>query len=163
MKTLIVVDMQNDFIYGSLGSKETQAIVSNVNNKIRMWPKEDTLYFTRDTHNFNYINTLEGQMLPVPHCIKESGGWCIIDELLPYTEKAMVINKETFGYQKWYTHHDITNSDEIHICGVCTDICVVSNALALRMFYPNKKIVFIGDKTKKEDELCKILYKKTQK
>ena len=141
MKTLIVIDMQNDFINGSLGTKEAQAIVPNVAEKLRLWPIQDKLYFTRDTHGFNYKNTLEGKMLPTVHCIKNSGGWCIIDELLPYAENARVIDKETFGYRMWYNGYELDKSDEIHLCGVCTDICVVSNALALRMFYPNTKIV----------------------
>ena len=140
-KTLIVIDMQNDFIDGSLGSKEAQAIVPNVTEKLRLWSINDAVYFTRDTHGFNYKNTLEGKMLPISHCIKDSAGWCIVDELLPYAAKAKVIDKETFGYKNWGIHHDLRDSDEIHLCGVCTDICVISNALAIRMFYPNKKIV----------------------
>lgn len=139
MKTLIVIDMQNDFISGPLGTPEAQVIVPNVVNKVRMWLKSDVLYFTRDTHTFNYKNTLEGKMLPIQHCIKDSGGWCIIDELLPYTHGS-VINKETFGWENWRAFHGLDECDEIHICGVCTDICVISNALALRMFYPNKNI-----------------------
>jgi nicotinamidase-related amidase len=139
-KILIVVDMQNDFVTGALGSPEARAIVPNIVNKLKYWPMANgKVYFTRDTHYFNYLNTLEGKKLPVQHCIKESAGWCIIDELLPYTDKAKLVNKETFGYSHWTT--EFPNDElEFELCGVCTDICVVSNALALRMFYPNAKI-----------------------
>lgn len=147
MKALIVVDMQNDFVSGALGSAEAQAIVPNVVEKVRTWDKEDLLFFTRDTHYYDYMNTLEGQYLPVPHCFKESGGWCIIDELIPYAHSeeaggAVVIDKYTFGYKGWAKIiPSLTYVDEIHLCGLCTDICVVSNALVLRMLYPETKIV----------------------
>lgn len=140
-KILIVVDMQNDFITGELGTPEAQAIVPNVVEKVRNWPTTNGIvYFTRDTHNFNYWNTLEGKKLPIQHCIKNSAGWCIINELLRYTENAEVIDKTTFGYNSWVIEFGSNEEVEFELCGVCTDICVVSNALALRMFYPNTKI-----------------------
>lgn len=147
MKALIVIDMQNDFVSGALGSAEAQAIVPNVVEKVRAWDKEDLLFFTRDTHYYDYMKTLEGHYLPVPHCFKESGGWCIVDELLPYAHSedqggAVVIDKYTFGYKGWTSiTPTLTYVDEIHLCGLCTDICVVSNALVLRMLYPETKIV----------------------
>jgi nicotinamidase-related amidase len=140
MKALIVIDMQNDFVDGALGSAEAQAIVPNVVEKVRTWPMEDCLAFTRDTHYDHYMTTLEGQLLPVPHCIKDTDGWQIIDELLPYAEESDVIDKETFGYEFW-ANTRLEECDEIHLCGLCTDICVVSNALALRMFYPDMPII----------------------
>lgn len=141
MKVLIVIDMQNDFVHGALGTAEAQAIVPNVVNKLKYWPiASGKVYFTRDTHDFNYMNTLEGKNLPVQHCVKESAGWCVIDELLPYAAKAKVVDKTTFGYCSWNMEFCSYKEIEFELCGVCTDICVISNALALRMFYPNAKI-----------------------
>ncbi len=136
-KVLIVIDMQNDFIYGSLGSDEARAIVERTAEKIRNF--EGRVIFTRDTHYSDYMKTLEGEYLPVEHCIFETEGWQIIPEL--DTTNATVIDKITFGYKDWQELFGKDGSDiEFELCGVCTDICVLSNALALRMFYPNLKI-----------------------
>ena len=139
-KILIVVDMQNDFVNGSLGSPEAQAIVRKVAEKVATWEPND-LYFTRDTHYPGYLNeTLEGKYLPVEHCIKGTEGWQIIDILRPYIEEdSQLIDKETFGFEGW-AHMYFGSEFEFELCGLCTDICVVSNALALRMFYPDAKI-----------------------
>ena len=146
-KILIVVDMQNDFIHGVLGSTEAQAIVPNVAEKVKNWDGE--LLFTRDTHYENYMNTLEGQKLPVPHCIYETAGWQIIDELTSFIKHNYnIIDKHTFGFEYWKHEvldryvNDIESLSELDITliGVCTDICVISNALALRMYFPNTKI-----------------------
>lgn len=138
-KILIVVDMQRDFVDGSLGSPEAQAIVPNVVNKISNYKYED-IYFTRDTHQPDYMNTLEGRYLPVSHCIKNTEGWKIIPELKPLSLECNVINKETFGFEGWANMYFGPEEVEFELCGLCTDICVVSNALALRMFYPDAKI-----------------------
>lgn len=144
-KVLIVIDMQNDFVTGTLGSPEAQAIVPNVVEKVKNWDGE--MYFTRDTHFDNYLSSLEGQKLPVPHCIVDTKGWHIIDELHDYacnrTQGPVckkIIDKYTFGYEDWCRHFAGAEELEFELCGLCTDICVVSNALALRMFYPNAKI-----------------------
>ena len=139
-KILIVVDMQNDFVDGALGSAEAQAIVPNVVEKVRTWDPND-LYFTRDTHYPGYLDeTLEGKYLPVEHCIRHTDGWQIIDELLPYVEEdSQLIDKNTFGFEGW-AHMYFGPAIEFELIGLCTDICVVSNALALRMFYPDVKI-----------------------
>lgn len=139
-KILIVVDMQNDFVNGALGSAEAQAIVPNVVEKVRTWDPNN-LYFTYDTHYPGYLTeTLEGKYLPIEHCIKYTDGWRLIDELLPYFEEdSQAIDKETFGFEGW-AHMYFGDEFELELCGLCTDICVVSNALALRMFYPNAKI-----------------------
>ena len=143
-KILIVVDMQNDFVSGSLGSPEAQAIVPNVVEKVKSWDGE--VVFTRDTHYDSYMDTLEGQKLPVPHCIVNTDGWHIIDELRDYACNRYpdivckgIINKTTFGCEDW-AHMYFGLEYEFELCGLCTDICVISNALALRMFYPNTKI-----------------------
>lgn len=134
-KTLIVVDMQNDFIDGSLGTKEAVAIVENVKNKIAEYKKNGgEIIFTRDTHQKNYLETPEGIKLPVEHCIEGTVGWQIADGL--EAEDAKYINKPTFGYTKW----NEMSFDEIEIVGLCTDICVVSNALILKAQFPAAKI-----------------------
>ena len=135
MKTLIVIDMQNDFIDGSLGTAEAVAIVPKVKEKIAAYQKEGAqIIFTRDTHGEDYLQTSEGKHLPVVHCIEDTKGWEIAEGL--YVEGADIINKPSFGYTGWgdYTF------DEIEIIGLCTDICVVSNALILKALFPEVKI-----------------------
>lgn len=140
-KILIVVDMQNDFVHGVLGSAEARAIIPNIIEKIRSAGAEDKVILTRDTHSADYTNSLEGKYLPVEHCIKGTEGWQIIPELLDL-EANGVVNKYTFGYRDWPEIFEFEDIDELEfeLCGVCTDICVVSNTLALRMFYPDAKI-----------------------
>lgn len=136
-KILIVVDMQNDFIDAALGTKEAQAIVPNVKKKIEEYKaRGDEVIFTRDTHFENYLKTNEGKHLPVEHCIKHTYGWQISDEL--NTEGSTIIDKTTFGYRSWWGWE--FNVDEIELCGLCTDICVVSNALILKAQYPEVDI-----------------------
>lgn len=146
-KFLIVVDMQNDFVTGSLGSENAQSIVPGIAKLIEELKLTDELIFTRDTHYINYPKTLEGQKLPVVHCINGTYGHQIVRELLGYRD-ALTIDKTTFGsttlVERLSTYAE-DGVDEIHICGVCSDICVVSNALALRMVKPNTKIVVHKD------------------
>lgn len=135
MKTLIVVDMQNDFITGSLGTKEAQAIVPNVKRKIQEYSNRgDRIIFTQDTHYSNYLDTQEGKMLPVEHCIYETEGWKIVDGL--EVSNCIHVNKTSFGWSGWYE----LNYKEIELIGVCTDICVISNALILKAQFPEIKI-----------------------
>ena len=136
MKTLIVVDMQNDFISGALGTPEAQAIVPNVKKKIEEYDaREDAIVFTRDTHFENYLETNEGKNLPVKHCVMDTNGWEIADGLeVPY---GRYINKPTFGWLGWKS---LDFDDDIEIVGLCTDICVVSNALILKAMFPEIKI-----------------------
>lgn len=132
MKTLIVVDMQNDFIDGALGTKEAQAIVPNVKKKIEEYKaRGDEIIFTRDTHFSNYLETNEGKHLPVEHCIEGTHGWQIRDEL--FTEPMPIVDKPTFGNLHWKSFFDFK---EVELVGLCTDICVVSNALILKAMYP---------------------------
>ncbi len=135
MKTLIVVDMQNDFITDALGTKEAQAILDNVKDKIAAYKKAgDRILYTRDTHTEDYLNTPEGKKLPVIHCVKGTRGWEIADGL--YVEGCEIIDKPTFGFIGW----DKMSFDEIEMIGLCTDICVVSNALILKAAFPNVNI-----------------------
>lgn len=150
MKYLIVVDMQKDFIYGALGSKEAQKIVKAVVKKIKWYMDNGyRIIFTRDTHTQDYMNTLEGQKLPVIHCVEGTDGWEIIDEIKAEVDmnndNVICINKSTFGYLSWTNLPDdwrnlLEFAEEVEIIGVCTDICVVSNALIVRASYPNMKI-----------------------
>ena len=147
MKVLVVVDMQNDFIDGSLGSKEAQAIVPNVKKKVEEAVKNgDLIIYTRDTHFIEYLSTREGKKLPVEHCITGTHGWRIPDELLPPGdyEQYAIVDKFTFGARdlpsiirsRMVTHYGkILDCEEIELVGLCTDICVVSNALLLKAYY----------------------------
>lgn len=138
MKYLIVVDMQVDFITGALGSKDAEAIVPNVVEKVKNF--DGKIIFTRDTHFDNYMNTQEGEKLPVPHCIKDTDGWQICDELQPFAET--VIDKITFGSVELPRILESFGEpiDEIELCGLCTDICVISNAMILKTSFPETKI-----------------------
>ena len=132
-KTLIVIDMQNDFVTGCLGSTEAVAIVENVKAKIQQYRDSGNhVIFTRDTHDTNYLNTNEGKHLPVAHCIAKTNGWEIIPELEAIEGECL--NKRTFGYLYWDKMFGFEG--EIELVGVCTDICVVSNALILKAQFP---------------------------
>lgn len=139
MKMLIVIDCQNDFIDGALGTKEAQAIVPNVKKKIEEYKaRGDKVIFTRDTHNENYLDTREGKHLPVKHCIRNTHGWQITGEL--DTSGCEIIDKNTFGYTQWYMYGIGHYIEEIEIVGLCTDICVISNAMILKATFPEIKI-----------------------
>jgi nicotinamidase-related amidase len=142
-KVLIVIDMQNDFITGSLGSAQALAIVPNVKKKIDEYESRNNyLIFTKDTHYEDYLNTQEGRNIPVEHCINETNGWNIHDDVFKDRKWCCRIYKNTFGWVRWEDSLlDIINDiDEIELCGLCTDICVVSNALILKAIYPEIKI-----------------------
>ncbi len=135
MRTLIVIDMQNDFIDGSLGTKEAQAIVGNVRAKIAEYRERgDKVIFTRDTHGEDYLSTPEGEKLPIVHCVKDTHGWQIADGLA--AEGDTIIDKPSFGWLGWGG----MTLGEIELMGLCTDICVVSNALILKASFPDSRI-----------------------
>ena len=132
-KTLIVVDMQNDFIDGALGTKEAQDIVPNVAKKIKEYKENGyNVIFTRDTHSTNYLETYEGKHLPVVHCVKNTVGWQISDKLDFDIENDVLIDKPTFGWLNWKDF----DFESVELVGLCTDICVISNALIIRSNYP---------------------------
>lgn len=136
MKTLIVVDMQNDFIDGSLGTNEAVAILPNVKAKIKKYHDNgDRVIFTRDSHDENYLSSAEGKKLPVEHCIVGTKGWEISSEL--DSRGCECIDKPTFGWMFW---GDLEDVDDVEIIGLCTDICVVSNALILKATFPDAEI-----------------------
>lgn len=140
MKILIVVDMQNDFVTGALANPVAKAIVPKIAKKIEKYKrKKDRIIFTRDTHNSDYLDTPEGEALPIPHCINGTWGWLVVDELSH--PECKHINKPTFGYRYWeYDIYDGNDLTEIELVGTCTDICVISNALILKAVCPNIKI-----------------------
>ena len=133
-KILVVVDMQNDFIDGALGTKEAEAIVPYVKGLIESFDGE--VIFTRDTHYENYMESAEGKSLPVPHCIKGTDGWQIRPEL-DALRTTDAIDKLTFGssdlVEVLKAEKDI---ESITFVGLCTDICVISNAMVVKAFYP---------------------------
>ena len=139
-KTLIVVDMQNDFIDMALGTPEAVKIVPNVREKIKSYIENgDEVIFTRDTHHDDYLDTAEGRKLPVVHCIEGSLGWQIGDGL--YVDGCKIIDKPNFGWPYW-NKEDL---QEVELVGLCTDICVVSNALIIKAQFPEIKVSVDGN------------------
>ena len=160
MKVLVVVDVQNDFVDKALGTPEAQKIVPEVAEQIRNADSNTLILFTKDTHEQNYMDTLEGKNLPVPHCIKNTSGWNLnedicraygevygkvkhLDKILPYIEDttyASVIEKPTFGSIELqnilYAIDDVEKIEEITLVGLCTGICVLSNAILAKATLP---------------------------
>ena len=142
MKVLVVVDMQNDFIDGALGTKEAQGILPQVVEKVRGF--DGRIVFTRDTHEEDYLHTQEGRRLPVRHCIRNTNGWQIHETLQPFCS-GQPVDKVTFGSVELGNQMVQWNQEEkiasIELVGLCTDICVISNALLLKAFLPETEIV----------------------
>lgn len=146
MNCLIVVDMQVDFITGSLGSAHAAAIVPAVVEKIKNF--DGKVIFTRDTHTVDYPETQEGRKLPVPHCIKDSDGWQICDAVRSCAqalaeENIAYIDKPTFGSTELPALLGAYGEeiDRIELCGLCTDICVISNAMIVKAAFPEVPVV----------------------
>ena len=140
-KLLIVVDMQTDFVTGALGTKEAQAIVPMVAEKIKKAKEDSTdVIFTLDTHEENYLDTQEGKQLPVPHCIKNTEGWMLVPQLRPLAGGCMSVEKPTFGSTRLAHIVGKAGYDEIELIGLCTDICVISNAMILKASVPETPI-----------------------
>lgn len=139
---LVVVDMQNDFIDGALGTKEAETIVDNVVKRINEF--NGKIYVTMDTHMSDYLDTNEGKKLPVPHCIRLTHGWLLNEKVraaLEKKERVKIIEKQTFGSV------DLANClvdeedvDGIELLGLCTDICVASNALLIKASLPETDV-----------------------
>ncbi len=138
-KLLVVIDMQNDFVTGTLGSKDAENIVSNVQAKVKEYKENNySIIFTRDTHFENYLETQEGRNLPVVHCVKGTEGHEVIKEL--DTTGYEIIDKPSFGSLELSEKIAIGEYDEVELCGLCTDICVVSNAIILKAKLPETKV-----------------------
>lgn len=137
-KILVVVDMQKDFIDGTLGTKEAQAIVKSVAEKMKSYDKAD-IYVTRDTHGEDYLDTAEGRKLPVVHCVKGTAGWQLHPDIEAGADSSHIIDKPTFGsmaLMELLQKENERETLEIEVVGLCTDICVVSNALLLKAAMP---------------------------
>lgn len=141
MKVLAVIDMQNDFVEGALGTAEAEGIVENVRRKICRYQEQDEcIVYTRDTHQTDYLNTQEGRRLPVEHCISGSKGWEIAEGL--YVDGAKVIDKPAFGSLELAEYlGTLGGIEQIELVGLCTDICVISNAMILKAKFPETRIV----------------------
>lgn len=139
MNYLVVVDMQKDFIDGALGTKEAVKIVPRVKEYIESF--NGYVIFTRDTHNEDYMNTQEGKNLPVPHCIKGTDGWTICEELAPLSDGKKIFDKPTFGSTD-LADYLVSQGDveSVTLIGLCTDICVISNAILLKAALPEVKV-----------------------
>ena len=144
MKHFIVIDMQNDFCTGALANKDAVAIIPRIKAELQAAKAEKAnIIFTRDTHSENYLETGEGKHLPVKHCVKDTEGWQVVPELMEETdEDTLFIDKLHFGYDGW--EEFIKEGDEVVICGTCTDICVVSNSLAIKAI-ENVEVTVIAD------------------
>ena len=136
-KAIVVIDVQVDFVSGALGTAEAQAMIPRLIEKLEAC--RDDVIFTQDTHKENYVETHEGKNLPIAHCIKGTEGWEIVPEIKPFTQYAKaVIEKKAFGSTRLPSL--LKPYDEIEFCGLCTDICVISNALLIKAFYPETLI-----------------------
>nr|WP_317282689.1 isochorismatase family cysteine hydrolase [uncultured Sellimonas sp.] len=145
-KILVVVDMQNDFITGNLGTKEACAIVDRVKEKIEQYIKKDwEVVFTRDTHTEEYLTTQEGKYLPVIHCVKNTEGWQIIPQIQKFTEGRKIFDKPSFGSMELARYIQEGRYEQAEFIGVCTDICVVSNALLTKTYVPEAEIFIDTD------------------
>ena len=134
-KLLVVVDMQKDFVSGSLGTAEARAIVPRVQSLVR---EADEVVYTADTHSADYAKTREGKFLPVVHCVKGTDGWQILPEV--YRPGAKIFEKPSFGSLALQEYCRQGGYDEITFCGVCTDICVVSNVLLVKAALPEAEV-----------------------
>ncbi len=144
MKILVVVDMQKDFIDGALGTAEAEAIVPKVREKIAEYRDGGhCVVFTRDTHGADYLKTQEGRMLPVPHCIEGTDGWEIDPRL--ETADSLVIDKPAFGSielaEKLTEMDKASGLESIELVGLCTDICVISNAILVKAALPEVPVM----------------------
>lgn len=146
-KILLVIDMQNDFIDGALGTKEAEAIVDRVAEEINKYPREN-VFATRDTHGADYLDTQEGKNLPVTHCVKDTSGWELHPKIAAALENAQVIDKPSFGsveLARQLAQLAEKEALDITLVGLCTDICVVSNALLVKAFLPETPVSVAAD------------------
>ena len=144
-RLLLIIDMQNDFIDGALTNPSAQAIIPGIVDFINAW--EGQIGVTLDTHQENYLETQEGKNLPVPHCILGTSGHKINDQIAEAIKDRVsyTIMKPTFGYNDWKQYNLDDNFEEIILVGTCTDICVISNALAIKAAYPETKVTVISN------------------
>lgn len=148
-RALVVIDAQEDFTYGVLGSAHAVAALPVITKAVELATKKGmSIYYTRDTHaNLEkYETSQEGRKLPIPHCIRDTDGWRLCREVLPRDfDKAKIINKRSFGTMEWDKQNTMGGQDEIWICGFCTDICVMANFQIIKAMFPEIPIVIIKD------------------
>ncbi len=137
-RLLVVVDMQKDFIDGALGTSEAQKIVGNVKEKIENY--DGDVVFTLDTHSEIYLSTQEGKNLPVEHCIKGTSGWELDENLKELAQGRQIFEKPTFGSVELAEYVVSKEYTEVELIGLCTDICVISNAMLIKAFLPEVKV-----------------------
>ena len=143
-KLLAVIDMQEDFIGGALGTAEAKSVLPRVRERIARARREGySVAFTRDTHGQDYLSTREGKNLPVPHCIAGTAGWQLAEGLAK--EGDMIFDKPTFGSAALAEYAAAEGFGKIELVGVCTDICVISNALLLKAYLPEAEISVRAD------------------
>ena len=156
MDVLIVVDMQNDFVTGTLGSSLAEKIVIPLKEYLNSLKEDTYVIFTRDTHDESYLESNEGLHLPIPHCLFNTWGWEIVDELKDFKYNR-IINKPNFGIGSGTWRNILKDIDvkSITLVGLCTDICVISNALSLKIAYPEIPVRVI-------ERLCMGVTKKSE-
>ena len=143
-KLLVVVDMQKDFVSGSLVNFEADKIVGSVVGYVMEWLNQgNEVVYTMDTHDSNYLSTQEGKRLPIEHCIKGSDGWQLVEPLQHLLQNCHCFEKDTFGSKALAQY--CTNYDQITLCGVCTDICVISNAMLIKAYNPQAQLIILED------------------
>ena len=152
-KCLVVVDMQNDFVTGALANPDAEKIVSDINEYVKNF--DGDVFFTRDTHRPNYMETQEGKKLPVPHCIEGTDGWQIVDGI-DVPANSMTFNKPTFGSVDLAKYIKAAGYTEVEFCGVCTGICVISNVSLVKAFCPETTVKVI-------EKLCACVTPDTHK
>lgn len=145
MRFLIVVDMQNDFVSGSLGTREAREIVPQVVRRVAEGvSRGERVIFTRDTHGADYLHTQEGRNLPVPHCIRGTEGWEIVEQLRPASAGQTILDKPAFGSAELgrllAKENEREPIEKVTLIGLCTDICVISNALLVKAFLPEAEV-----------------------
>ena len=148
LKLLIIVDMQNDFIDGSLANPDAQAIVKPICDYAKDF--DGDIIFTLDTHTDDYLETYEGKYLPIKHCVRGTKGWAINKDIFDTVQDKetpyYTVEKPNFGYKDWEKFFErVSHIDEIIMVGTCTDICVISNALILKSVFPETKITVLKD------------------
>lgn len=141
-KLLLVIDYQNDFIDGTLGFKGAQDITKGIVNRVKHYVQnKQDIVFTMDTHNKNYLTTLEGKSLPIKHAIVNTRGWQLHQDLLPYVKYGTIITKDTFGAKTLFNYFNKHKYQQVEIIGVVTNLCVLANAIITKSCLPNANII----------------------
>lgn len=144
-KVLVVVDAQEDFTRGALKNDEAVKALPVIKNIVDFAGENGIeIIFTKDTHQENYLETLEGKHLPVVHCVKNTPGWELCEEVIP-TKDYHILEKPTFGSNMWAGIPEVKEADEVWLCGFCTDICVSANYQTIKATYPEKLITVFCD------------------